>query len=126
MIVDSDAIDKVLWRSSEAVGGCRIGILTNERKVALMAGEIARRAPMMSLQELYRVYATIAAKPGEPVPLSAFKLPREETEKLFSVFDEDYHISRFFHFSEAGGEEYLIDGENVTHVAIDAEISSIL
>ena len=86
----------------------------------------ARRAPMMSLQELYRVYTTIAAKPGEPVPLSAFKLPREEIEKLFSIFDEDYHISRFFHFSEAGGEKYLIDGENVTHVAIDAEISSIL
>jgi hypothetical protein len=126
MIVDSDVIDKVLWRSSEAVGGCRIGTLTSERKVALMAGEIARRAPMMSLQELYRFYATIAAKPGEPVPLSAFKLPREETEKLFSIFDEDYHISRFFHFSEAGGEEYLIDGENVTHVAIDVEISSIL
>jgi hypothetical protein len=47
-------------------------------------------------------------------------------QKLFSIFDEDYHISRFFHFSEADGEKYLIDGENVTHVAIDAEISSIL
>ena len=103
-----------------------MAISTNERKVALMAGETTRRAPMMSLQELYRVYAAIAAKPGEPVPLSAFKLPREEMEKLFSIFDEDYHISRFFHFSEAGGEKYLIDGENVTHVAIDAEISSIL
>jgi hypothetical protein len=91
-----------------------------------MADEGVRRAPMMSLQELYRVYAAIAAKPGELVPLSAFKLPREETEKLFSIFDEDYHISRFFHFSEAGGEKYFIDGENVTHVAIDAEISSIL
>jgi predicted ATPase len=126
MIVDSDAIDKVLWRCSQAAGGCRIAILTSERKVALMAGETARRAPMMSLQELYRVYAAIAAKPGEPVPLSAFKLPREEMEKLFSIFDEDYHISRFFHFSAAAGEKYLIDGENVTHVAIDAEISSIL
>ena len=91
-----------------------------------MFAESARRAPMMSLQELYRVYTTIAAKPGEPVPLSAFRLSKEETEKVFSIFDEDYHISRFFHFSEAGGEEYLIDGENVTHVSIDAEISSIL
>jgi hypothetical protein len=128
MIVDSDAIDKVLCRFSEAVGGCRMAILTNARKerVALMAGETARRAPMMSLQELYRLYTSIAAKPGEPVPLSAFKLPRQEMEKLFSIFDEDYHISRFFHFSEAGGGKYLIDGENVTHVAIDAEISSIL
>ncbi len=85
-----------------------------------------RAALMMSLQELYRVYTTIAAKPGEPVPLSAFRWSKEETEKVFSIFDEDYHISRFFHFSEAGGEKYFIDGENVTHVAIDPEISSIL
>ena len=88
--------------------------------------ESARRAPMMSLKELYRVYTTIAAKPGEPVPLSAFKMSAEETEKLLSIFDEDYHISRFFHFSEAGGEKFTIDGESATHVAIDPEISSIL
>jgi hypothetical protein len=91
-----------------------------------MAGETARRAPMMSLQQLYRVYTRTTAEPGEPVPLSAFKLSKEETEKLFSIFDEDYHISRFFHFSEASGEKYSINGESATHVAIDAEISSIL
>ena len=91
-----------------------------------MSAESARRAPMMSLQELYRVYATIAAKPGEPVPLSAFKLPVAEAEKLFSIFDEDYHISRFFHFSEANGDKYSINGEIATHVAIDPEIASIL
>ena len=90
-----------------------------------MTAESMRRAPMLSLQELYRVYTTIAAKPGEPVPLSAFKLAKEETEKLFSIFDEDYHISRFFHFSDVSGEKYFIDGENATHVAIDGEISSI-
>jgi hypothetical protein len=99
--------------------------LAKETKVALMAGETARRAPMMSLQELYRVYATIAVKPGEPVPLSAFKLSKEDTEKLFSIFDEDYHISRFFHFSDVSAEKYSINGERATHVAIDAEISSI-
>jgi hypothetical protein len=91
-----------------------------------MSTESARRAPMMSLQELYRVYTTIAAKPGVPVPLSAFKLPVEEAEKLFSIFDEDYHISRFFHFSETSGDKYSINGEIATHVAIDPEIASIL
>jgi hypothetical protein len=100
--------------------------LTSQGKVALMTGEGVRRAPMMSLQELYRVYTTIAVKPGEPVPLAAFGLSKEETERLFSVFDEDYHISRFFHFSEAGDEKYFVDGESVTHVAIDPEVSSIL
>ncbi len=91
-----------------------------------MTTESARRAPMMSLAELYRVYTTIAAKPGEPVPIAAFKLSVQETEKLFSMFDQDYHISRFFHFSEWDGEKFNIDGESVTHVAIDPEISSIL
>lgn len=91
-----------------------------------MTAESARRAPMISLQELYRVYTTIAAKPGEAVPLSAFKWPVEETEKLFSIFDEDYHISRFFHFTEANGEKYSINGESATHVAVDSEISTIL
>jgi hypothetical protein len=91
-----------------------------------MPAESACRAPMMSLKELYRVYTMIAAKPGDPVPLAAFQLSTEETEKLFSIFDEDYHISRFFHFSEAAGTKFAIEGESATHVAIDPEISSIL
>src|SRR5262250_712252 len=81
---------------------------------------------MTSLKELYRIYTTIAAKPGEPVALSAFKLSTQEIEKTFSAFDEDYHISRFFHFSHDSGETYEIDGETVTHIAIDPEITSIL
>ncbi len=81
---------------------------------------------MTSLQELYRKYTAIAAKPGEPIPLTAFQWSPEETERTFSAFDEDYHISRFFHFSNSGGQKYEIDGETVTHVAIDPEISSIL
>lgn len=91
-----------------------------------MAAESARLAPMISLQELYRLYTAIAAKPGEPVPLSAFQFSHAETEKIFTTFDEDYHISRFFHFTAAGGQEYFIDGESVTHVAIDDEIKAIL
>lgn len=91
-----------------------------------MIAEFARRAHMMPLQELYRVYTTIAAKPGEPVPLSAFPMSAEETAKLFSIFDEDYHISRFFHFSESSGQRHSINGEPATHVAIDPEIASIL
>jgi hypothetical protein len=81
---------------------------------------------MMPLQELYRVYTTIADKPGEPVPLDAFQMSVEETEKAFSIFDEDYHISRFFHFSDSGGDKFSINGEVATHVAIDPEITSIL
>src|SRR5258707_2624901 len=126
MIVDSERIEKVLWPLSEVSGGCRIAISSSERQVVPMTAESVRRAPMLSLQELYRVYTTIAAKPGEPVPLSAFKFSKEETEKLFSIFDEDYHISPVFNLTEAGGEKYSINGENATHVAIDPEITAIL
>lgn len=79
---------------------------------------------MITLQELYRRYMSFAAKPGEPVPLSAFQFTVEQTEKLFSVYDEDYHFSRFFHFNNAGGQTYSINGEPVSHVVIDPEITT--
>jgi hypothetical protein len=90
-----------------------------------MAAE-PRRAPMMSLQELVEKYRAMAGSFGTPVALSSFDLTRPEVERLFSSYDEDYHISRFFHFTESGGETFSINGEPETHVAIDAEIGSIL
>ncbi len=90
-----------------------------------MAAE-PRRAPMMPLHELVDKYRALAGEFGRPVALSAFGLTRAETERLFSGYDEDYHISRFFHFSEAGGETFPIDGIPATHVSIDAEIQTIL
>jgi hypothetical protein len=90
-----------------------------------MAAE-PRRAPMMSLQQLVANYRTLAGDFGKPVALSAFALTAAETERLFSSYDEDYHISRFFDFSESGGEHYSINGIPATHVAIGAEIQTIL
>jgi regulator of replication initiation timing len=91
-----------------------------------MTAEAASRAPAISLQELYRLYTSIAAKPGMPVPLTEFRLSQQETERLFSIYDEDYHISRFFHFHHEHGHEYCVNGEMVTHVVIDPEIRLIL
>jgi hypothetical protein len=90
-----------------------------------MAAE-PRRAPMMSLQQLVANYRTLAGEFGKPVAISAFALTTEETERLFSGYDEDYHISRFFDFSESTGESYSINGIPATHVSIDAEIETIL
>ena len=90
-----------------------------------MAAE-PRRAPMMSLQQLVANYRTLAGEFGKPVALSAFALTTEETERLFSGYDEDYHISRFFDFSESTGESYSINGIPATHVSIDPEIETIL
>lgn len=80
----------------------------------------------MPLRDLVCLYRSHARNFGETVALSAFGLTNAETERLFSGYDEDYHISRFFHFSDAGGTRFLISGEPVSHVALDAEIESIL
>lgn len=90
-----------------------------------MAAE-PRRAPMMPLQELVAKYRALAGEFGQPVALSGFALTRPETERLFSGYDEDYHISRFFHFSQAQGETFSINGIPATDVSLDAEIQSIL
>jgi len=81
---------------------------------------------MMNLREVVERYATLARSFGDPVALPAFGLGAEETKNLFASFDEDYHISRFLHFSSDKGESYLISEEKVTHVAIDPAIYSIL
>lgn len=91
-----------------------------------MSAEAARRALAMSLSELVRLYRQHAGEFGRPVALSAFGLSHAEIERIFSAYDEDYHISRFFHFSEADGQKFLINGIPATHLALDAEIQEIL
>jgi hypothetical protein len=71
-------------------------------------------------------YQALAGDFGKAIALTDFGLSRSATEQLFSGYDEDYHISRFFHFSQTNGEKYSINGEAATHVVIDPEIASIL
>jgi hypothetical protein len=94
-----------------------------------MSSEATRPAPkipMMSLADLVARYRSLAGEFGKPVALAVFELPADETERVFSGYDEDYHISRFFHFSDSGGAQFSISGEPVTHVSLDAEIETIL
>lgn len=91
-----------------------------------MSSQAARRAPMMSLRELVERYRALAAKHAASVALSAFELSQEETERLFSGYEEDYHIGRYFHFDEIDGQRYLINGFPATHVTIEPQIESIL
>lgn len=81
---------------------------------------------MTNIREIVERYIELARDLGRPVALSAFRLSIEETQALFSSLDEDYHISRFLHFSKGDGAAYLIGGERVTHVSIDPGIDSIL
>jgi hypothetical protein len=87
----------------------------------------AARQQFMDLREVIRKYKSLAGDFGQPVELSRFGLSQQETEKLFGVFDEDYHISRFFHFTYVSGSTaYSINEFPQTHVSIDATISEIL
>ena len=91
-----------------------------------MSAEATGHAPMMPLRDLVRLYRSHAGNFGEPVALSAFGLTNAETGRLFSGYDEDYHISRFFQFSEGAGEKFSINGIPATHVSLDPEIETIL
>ena len=88
--------------------------------------------PSPSLRDVIEKYRQLAGGFGRPVALAAFGLSPEEAERVFGIFDEDYHISRFFHFSlqpAAAGrpaQNYRINGFPQSHVALDAEIESIL
>ena len=80
----------------------------------------------MTLRELIARYLAISGGYGKNVALSDLGFSREDAENAFSILDEDYNISRYFHFQCAAGASYIINGFPQTHVSIDAEIQSIL
>jgi hypothetical protein len=80
----------------------------------------------MTLRDIVEKYLAIAGGYAFLAPLADFGLERSEVERIFGAFDEDYHISRFLHFSEVSGPAYSINGFKQTHISIDEEIQSIL
>ena len=87
--------------------------------------ELCPRVAMLTLRELVDRYDLLAHQSGEPVALSAFGLGDDETQDLFTAFDDDYHISRFFHFSNGEGTAYVIRGESATHLLMDLAIRAL-
>jgi hypothetical protein len=84
------------------------------------------RETKMNLSEVVKKYLSLAGTYGRPAALAEFGLDRAQTERVFAALDEDYHISRFFHFSRVTGTAYAINGFDHTHVSIDAEIQDVL
>jgi hypothetical protein len=80
----------------------------------------------VQLREVVEKYLAAGGGYGHEVALSALGFSREEVEDVFSALDEDYHIGRFFHFRQAAGESYTIDGFPQTHVTIDPDVQTIL
>ena len=87
--------------------------------------KVLRKMPM-TLREIVDKYLALAGGFGFLAPLADFGVDRAEIERVFSVFDEDYHISRYFHFSQVSGPAYTINGFDQTHITIDSEIESVL
>jgi hypothetical protein len=83
------------------------------------------RESEMNLRDVVNKYLAIAGGYGRIAALADFGLDPAQTERFFSPLDEDYHISRFFHFTKGSGAAYKINGFEHTHVSIDAEIETI-
>jgi hypothetical protein len=91
---------------------------------------------LQTLRQVVEKYRALAGGFGRPVALDDFGLSPQETERLFSQFDEDYHISRFFHFTldparvratdKLPGRAYQINAFPQSHVSLDEEIAGIL
>jgi len=80
----------------------------------------------MNLRNVIDKYLAVAGGYGKSVPIESLGLSHQETERIFDMLDEDYHISRFFRFSKAAGQSFQISGFAQTHISIDAEIQDIL
>jgi len=80
----------------------------------------------MTLREIVEKYLAIAGGFAFLAPLADFGMERKEVESAFGAFEEDYHISRYLHFSQVSGPAYSINGFEQTHISIDEEIQSIL
>jgi hypothetical protein len=81
---------------------------------------------MWDLRQLVDRYLRLVAEFGEPVPLAAFGLSEQDTAATFSAFEDDYHISRYLHFSQKAGTVYSVGGQLATHVIIDRGIRELL
>jgi hypothetical protein len=80
----------------------------------------------MTLREIVDKYLSIAGGFAFLAPIADFGLEQSEAERVFGAFDEDYHISRYLHFSQVSGPTYSINGFQQTHVSIDEDVQSIL
>src|SRR6266700_3197664 len=130
MIVDSNAIDKGLKTPASVESGCsfvqkEIVEKIEEERSRHECRICAPRSHDVIAGTLPRLYHDCceARRAG-----AAFRVQTPSGgggETIFN-FRRGYHISRFFHFSEANGDKYSINGEIATHVAIDPEIASIL
>lgn len=90
----------------------------------------------MNLGSAISKYLEIAGGFDRWAHLSQFGLPREETETIFSAWDEDYQISRYILLSRERDEAlaaypadrrvFLINGFECSHVSFHTAVQKLL
>ncbi len=95
-----------------------------------------RRSSEMDLATAVKKYMEMAGGFERPVHLSLLGLPKDETEKIISAWDEDYQISRYMLLSRERDEAlvsypsearvYLINGYECSHVSFHSDIQKVL
>jgi hypothetical protein len=82
------------------------------------------------LPEVVKKYLAAAGSYGNSVAIAKLEIPREELQRSFDFLDEDYHISRYFHFQNEPDSDAAatleVNGFPQTHISIDPDIQSIL
>jgi hypothetical protein len=90
----------------------------------------------MNLAALVTKYLEASGGFGRPVHLSFLGLPKTETEKIISAFDEDYQVSRYLLLSRESDEllsslpkeerVYLINGMECSHLSFKPDVRKLL
>ena len=90
----------------------------------------------MDLRTLIKRYLELAGGFNRQLHLSRFGLSKQEVEKSFSEWDQDYQISRYMMLSRETGEAlktipdsdriYIINGFECSHVSFNQDIQSLL
>jgi hypothetical protein len=82
------------------------------------------------LPEIVKKYLAASGGYGKSVAIPMLGIPAAEIQRSFDFLDEDYHISRYFHFQNIPGADskagIVINGFPQTHISIDPDIQSIL
>lgn len=86
---------------------------------------------ILELRDIVGRYKTLTAGQfGGVVALRDFGWRPAELEGVFSALDEDYHISRYFHFSDQRASTaeaaFSVNDFPQTHLSIDKEVEEIL
>jgi len=90
----------------------------------------------MDLATAVKKYLELAGEFGRSLHLSRFALPKNEIEKMFSEWDEDYQISRYMILSREKDEAlisfpdneriYFINGFECSHVTFHQDIQKLM